>query len=509
MLSKICLVVVIFLVFSQIVQGFVHDCTAHDQCRLKTERLNGQWVVKASKYCQFKNASFLESMETVSNTMLFDEQKSMVRRREYDADDIILPHIPQQLHLSLMNSSSVMVMWVTKEKKSAGHSTIQFGVYPTLNETIVGTSHTYTAGHWIGVIHEGLITGLSANTRYSYRVGDGISAWSYVANFTTPPLSGDLKPIIVGMFGDMGTAIPVGFKVCEQMEADHAKIPFNLLVHVGDISYASVSITDPALSLEEELNDDGGDELEPVWDAWARQVEPLACQIPYMAGVGNHERFYNFSSYLARFRNPLPWGGTPDNIESAVFWFSLDYGRVHFIFMSTEHSYSPGSAQRAWIEQDLAKADSNRANVPWVILTGHRPMYSSDTNEADSHEPGAVFQTLMEPLMHMYHVDLYVCGHMHNYERIHPVTNGTVTQVGNIYYTGNGIPQVVQGTAGTFEVDEFINPQPLWSAFRENGQFGYGRATFVNNSHLHYEYMSLISNEPVDHFWLIKASEQA
>ncbi len=33
----------------------------------------------------------------------------------------------------------------------------------------------------------------------------------------------------------------------------------------------------------------------------------LQANILYTAGVGNHEKFYNFSSYLTRFRNPAPW----------------------------------------------------------------------------------------------------------------------------------------------------------------------------------------------------------
>ncbi len=50
------------------------------------------------------------------------------------------------------------------------------------------------------------------------------------------------QPQIIGMFGDMGTNIPAGAEVCKQMEGDHAILSFNLLVHVGDISYASTQV---------------------------------------------------------------------------------------------------------------------------------------------------------------------------------------------------------------------------------------------------------------------------
>lgn len=53
-------------------------------------------------------------------------------------------------------------------------------------------------------------------------------------------------------------------------------------------------------------------------------------------------------------------------------------------------------------------------------------MYCSDTDEWDQHHEGAYFQTIIEPLMNKYKVDLYMCGHMHMYERVWPVLNGTV-----------------------------------------------------------------------------------
>ena len=38
--------------------------------------------------------------------------------------------------------------------------------------------------------------------------------------------------------------------------------------------------------------------------------------------------------------------------------------------MSTEHPYQPGSPQYEWLQNDLAAANANRANYPWLVLTG-------------------------------------------------------------------------------------------------------------------------------------------
>jgi len=42
--------------------------------------------------------------------------------------------------------------------------------------------------------------------------------------------------------------------------------------------------------------------------------------------------------------------------------------------MSTEHDFTVGSPQWNYLVSDLQKV--NRTETPWVIFTGHRPMYS-------------------------------------------------------------------------------------------------------------------------------------
>ena len=44
--------------------------------------------------------------------------------------------------------------------------------------------------------------------------------------------------------------------------------------------------------------------------------------------------------------------------------------------MSTEHDMGNGSRQYLWLEKDLQNVD--RVKTPWIILAGHRPMYTSE-----------------------------------------------------------------------------------------------------------------------------------
>ena len=69
---------------------------------------------------------------------------------------------------------------------------------------------------------------------------------------------------------------------------------------------------------------------------------------------------------------PLPAPAT-----AATPWYSLDIGLVHLIALSTEHDFSTGSPQLAWLVADLAAV--NRSRTPWVIAGLHRPMYIDST----------------------------------------------------------------------------------------------------------------------------------
>lgn len=226
--------------------------------------------------------------------------------------------------------------------------------------------------------------------------------------------------------------------------------------------------------------------------------------MPYQVGVGNHEQFYNWTAFTNRYHMPYERSGGNGN-----FWYSFDFGNVHFTSMSTEHPYGENSPQAQWIKADLHKANANRANVPWVVVTGHRPMLCSDKNEWDAHQPGAPFQAAVEPLILEFNVDLLISGHMHCIERVHPSKNGTVVTLpdsNNIYTDPTAPVQLVIGSAGAMQEELFETPQPEWSAFRAANKkvaYGFGKFSAYNATHLSYNF-STIEGNVTDTFWIVK-----
>ena len=151
------------------------------------------------------------------------------------------------------------------------------------------------------------------------------------------------------------------------------------VLHVGDYAY-------------DLHNDDGA-----RGDVWFEQMQEIAGQYSYMALPGNHEAgifFYifvsnnhqsiarlltlvvcyysahNFTHYRNRFSMP--------NGESDGLYWSLDVSNVHLVGIDTELYFYDTRERQAqmerWLRADLAKANANRKNVPWIIVMGHRPV---------------------------------------------------------------------------------------------------------------------------------------
>jgi len=415
------------------------------------------------------------------------------------------PDAPMQVHLSMMNDTTFTVTWVTKYETedvpivrfalAAGPSNCT-GV--ALNSEAAGTTSTYEAGvfGWHGWIHRVWLEDLSPATWYCYQVGNANSKYGFtwstdVFSFHTPPLPQTVleEPVVAAIYGDMGTFMPLGFRVTNQMIQDvEASQPFDAIVHVGDIAYAGTGSTR---------------EFEGIWDLYGNQVQPLAAYMPQQTTVGNHEKYYNYTSFRSRYKMP---GYETEGMGN--FYFSYNYGPIHFTSMCTENvfSYAPGSAQYGWIEQDLAAADANREERPWVVLLGHRPMYSSD-EQSDSGD----LRVDIEPLLKKYNVDLYVAGHMHEYERTYPVYNNTPTATPaatstepttTTYVNPTATTHLTIGTAGALVLERWVNPQPTWSAFREE-RYGYGTLAAYNATHLQFQFKDLYHGLS-DDLWIVR-----
>merc|ERR1711976_746044 len=121
--------------------------------------------------------------------------------------------------------------------------------------------------------------------------------------------------------------------------------------------------------------------------------------------------------------------------------------------ISTESDY-PGAPdskfhagdQLDWLKQDLAEANKNRDKVPFIVVLGHRPLYTASPGRYYQNgsmvpgTPNAVLIQNFEKLFLQNKVDIYYSGHVHLYERHYPTAEGRVD-------LQNGVTYVIQGNA--------------------------------------------------------------
>lgn len=211
---------------------------------------------------------------------------------------------------------------------------------------------------------------------------------------------------------------------------------------------------------------------------------PSFSPLPGSRSVGNHESTpgtvtnasgtfpQEYAAFATRFAFPAN--------GNANFYYSWTYGPAFFVSFDSEHDFSAGSPQIAWLEATLAGVD--RAAFPWLFLTMHHPVLSSDSDEVGDHTPGGPLSVALSPLLAKYQVDVVFQGHQHNYERTAAVTASTgevlsLPDAHNVYTDPAGPVFIVAGTSGAVLDYEKWIPPTNWSLVRDGDNYGFGMMT--------------------------------
>jgi hypothetical protein len=204
-----------------------------------------------------------------------------------------------------------------------------------------------------------------------------------------------------------------------------------------------------------------------TWSDFWENNSRSARHRPWMPAAGNHENELGngpigYRAYQTYFGLPSEPGQTD---VTRGLWYSFTAGSVRVISVANDdvcyqdggnsyvRGYSDG-AQKAWLEQELRAARSDRG-IDWVVVCMHQVVIST----ADQFN-GADLGIRQEwvPLFDQYGVDLVVCGHEHHYERSHPIrgqeANATLTPVPrdtrtDVVDTTRGTVHMVLGGGGT------------------------------------------------------------
>ncbi|MCS7462867.1 metallophosphoesterase family protein [Paenibacillus doosanensis] len=316
--------------------------------------------------------------------------------------------------------------------------------------TIMAVSSSEVQGNqpYTAKFHTVRFEHLIPNTKYVYRVGDGVN-WSEWFEFSTA--SDKAEPFSFLYIGDIQHDIlEHGSRVIRRAYSDHPEAKF--IIHAGDLV-------------------DRGD-ADEQWGEWFKAGGWINGMVPSIATPGNHEYERiepGAKKGLSPYWRPqfaLPENG-PAGLEETVYY--TDYQGMRIISLNTNTKFVKLDTQAAWLEQVLA----NNPNQ-WTVLTFHHPIFanSPDRDNAEVREK-------LLPLIEKYNVDLVLQGHDHSYARGHidnltPGTNGQSAGSGTVFvvsFAGTHMKELSDKnwTDNGAQVDHSLANTQLYQIIRVDG----------------------------------------
>lgn len=249
----------------------------------------------------------------------------------------------------------------------------------------------------------GVATGLTRRLWAAWQLrGTTSQAQPQPEQAAAPQPTASVSPLRLVAVGDVGEGASHQNAVATAMANHHATSPFSLVLLVGDNIYP-----------------DG--DINLIGPTFEQPYKPLLDRnVQFRAALGNHD------IRTANGDPQVQYSGY--NMEGR--YYSFRQGPAEFFMLNTNDAPEPDpwATQMAWLKQKLQQ--SQQAQVPWKIVCGHHPIYSSGYYGNDQH----LIQQLT-PLFREYGVQLYINGHEHSYERTQPIQGTTylITGIGGAY----------------------------------------------------------------------------
>lgn len=172
--------------------------------------------------------------------------------------------------------------------------------------------------------------------------------------------------------------------------------------------------------------------------------------IPWYAVCGNHE-YRGSTKAILDYSNISARWNVPSRYYTQVF--EEDSTSIRIIMLDTpplldkyrkdiskypDASQQDYKAQLQWLDTTLSNAKED-----WVIVVGHHPIYA-DTDKSSSERKD--MQNRVDKILRKHkNVDMYVCGHIHNFQHIN-VAGSTIDYVVN---TSGSLSREVKPIEGT------------------------------------------------------------
>jgi hypothetical protein len=220
-------------------------------------------------------------------------------------------------------------------------------------------------------------------------IGIGWAVWYEDLDFYQPDSSlrcpmapADRKVERFIAFGDWGSGSPTQMELADAMARENKRSPFQSVLLLGDNIYPEGDVLKRGKAYFETP-------YKPLRDAGVR----------FIAALGNHD-----TKHQRFLEDQLRYFHMPGQ------YYRVSQGNIDFFILNTNH-FVHGPEQQVWLRKALSQSRAR-----WKIVVGHHPLYASGRNGST-----IGLRQVLEPLLAKYHVDLYLSGHDHDYERLKPI----------------------------------------------------------------------------------------
>ncbi len=146
-------------------------------------------------------------------------------------------------------------------------------------------------------------------------------------------------------------------------------------------------------------------------------------QVEWCPILGNHEYRGNTQAVIDYSGTSRRWM-MPSRYYTRIF--DNDGTRVKVVFIDTTpiigkyHSNTAEypdagqqdvDAQLRWLDNELSRDD----DADWTVVAGHHPVYAQTPKQSSERED---MRRKVDPILRKHKVDMYICGHIHNFQHI-------------------------------------------------------------------------------------------
>lgn len=181
--------------------------------------------------------------------------------------------------------------------------------------------------------------------------------------------------------------------------------------------------------------------------------------LPWYPILGNHEYRGSTQAVLEYSKVSRRWE-MPSRYYSKVFshgdvsirFILLDTSPLISKYRAKSEVYPDACLQDAKVQLEWLENELKNSKEQWIVVMGHHPIYAQTPKSKSERED---MQKSVDSILRKYNVDLYVCGHIHNFQHLR-VPGSNIDYVVN---SAASLSRKVSETEGT----QFCSSEPGFS----------------------------------------------